>query len=171
MRQKPFFYASVATQITSHARSLYFVLFNHSGYYEIRIRDYAPLTVLFMASTIVFSHIGAQEFPPGLISRAGVNVLYLGSLVVSILQYRIGWEWEVLGWYTRSIFLVDCVNGSMFGIVGLLYVIAWTRRHTWVASRSLGGTGIEPMVLMMPGRGPLYQSIGDEAGEGAIRLV
>jgi hypothetical protein len=171
MRQKFFFYASILTQITSHARSLYFVLFNHSGYFAIRIRDYVPLVVLFMASILVLGHIGAREFPPGLVLRASVNVLYLGNLIVSILTYRIGWEWEVLGWYTRCIFLIDCVNGSMFGMAALLYNIAWTRRHTWVPSRTLGGTGIEPMLLMIPGRGPLHQSIGDEAGEGVIRLV
>jgi hypothetical protein len=33
------------------------------------------------------------------------------------------------------------------------------------------GMPVEPMVLMLPDRGPLYQSIGNVAEEGAIRLV
>jgi hypothetical protein len=171
VRQKLFFYASFAAQIICHGRSVYFVLFNRSGSYNILIRDYVPLVVLFMTTILILGHIGAREFPPNLLLRASVNVLYTGNLIVSVLQYRVGREWEVLGWYTRYTFVVDCINGSMFGIAALLYDIAWIRRHTWVSSRALGGTGIEPMVLMMPGRGPLYQSIGDEAGEGVIRLV
>jgi hypothetical protein len=167
MRQKPFFYASSAAQITSHAHSLCSV----RDYYSIRIEDYVPFVVLLMASIVVLTHIWARGFPLDLVLRASVDVLYLGDLIVSILLYRIARNWDGLSWFSGCTFLVDCVNASMFGMAALLYGIAWTRRHTWVPCRSLGGTGIEPMLLMMPGRGSLYQSIGHEAGEGVIRVV
>jgi hypothetical protein len=60
---------------------------------------------------------------------------------------------------------------SMFAIAALLYGVVWIRRHTWVSSRTLGGTGVEPMILMMPGRRLPYQSVGNEAREGAIYLM
>jgi hypothetical protein len=173
MRQKPCFYASMATQITVHVYSIYFASI-HLGNDGRRFWELVSYLLLFMATSSVLPQIWAYVSPPGPASRAVVNALYFGDLIMPFLVYRITlpWNaWEKLDWSTKCAYLVGYVNASMFGIAALLYGIAWVRRHAWVPSRSLGGSGIEPMVLIIPGRGPLYQSIGDEAGEGVIRLV
>jgi hypothetical protein len=177
IRQEPFFYASTATQTTYSLYSYCLALRDISA--EVGSKEEHTFFVvlsmlLLLAQIMVYASIWNHRFPPGPASRAGVNVLYLGYLMVSMVPiafYIFSWTWAELNWFTRCVFLVRCVNASVFGIAALLYGIAWTRQHTWVSSRSLGGTGIEPMVLMMPGRGPLYQSIGNEVGEGVIRLV
>jgi hypothetical protein len=53
----------------------------------------------------------------------------------------------------------------------MLYTIAWLKGHPWVSSKTLGGTGIGAMALMLPGQGPMYQSIGNETVEGTIQLA
>jgi xanthosine utilization system XapX-like protein len=109
--------------------------------------------------------------PAGLGTRVGINGLYCGQLVLSIYADVVGRSWMKRNWLMYYGLWIHCIATGMFGVAALLYGIAWKRRHAWVSSRSLGGTGIEPMVLMLPGRGPLYQSVGDETREGAIRLV
>jgi hypothetical protein len=107
-----------------------------------------------------------------MVSRVGVSILYCGQLVFSLYINRfVLFQAAKDDWITRCELWVHCIAASLFGVAALLCSIAWTMRHTWVSSILFGGTGIEPMVLMLPGRGPLYQSIGDEAREGAIQLV
>jgi hypothetical protein len=105
-------------------------------------------------------------------TRVGVNILYCGQLVFSIyMDHFVLHRASKHGWLIWCELLLHCIAAGLFGVAALLCGTAWTMRHTWISSRLLGGTGIEPMVLMLPGRGPLYQSVGDEAREGAIRLV
>jgi hypothetical protein len=123
-----------------------------------------PVTWLIIVLTI--------SKPLALGTRIRVNILYCGQLVFYIYFVRIAWfRAAEHDWLTWCEIWVHCIAAGMFGVAALLCSIAGTTRHAWVTSRLLGGTGIEPMVLMLPGRGPLYQSVGDEAREGAIRLV
>lgn len=99
--------------------------------------------------------------PPGLVTRVGVNLVLCGQLAVYAFE---------LGLLSVQA-VTYAVAAALFGVASLLYIIAWLRRHSWVSSRLLGGTGIEPIALMLPGRGPLYQSVGNEARQGPIHLV
>lgn len=74
------------------------------------------------------------------------------------------------GWLRLCAVLAYWIATCMFGVAALLYGIAGAMRHPWVSSRLLGGTGIEPMVLILPGTEPTHQSVGNEAREGTIRL-
>ncbi|KAF2833463.1 hypothetical protein CC86DRAFT_9907 [Ophiobolus disseminans] len=98
---------------------------------------------------------------PGLRTRFGVNLVLCSQITV----YACGFG------FPRVRIVPYAISAGMFGIAALLYGIAWMLRHPWVSSRLLGGTGIVPMVLMLPGRGPLYRSVGNEAREGPIHLV
>lgn len=117
---------------------------------------------------------------PGLGAKFGLNMLYFvwfvfpafsSSSVRSCLQFvdemcSIG----SIGWFWSSAIFVYVFASCVFGFAALLYGIARRRQHPWVSSTVLGGTGIEAMVLTLPGPGPSHQSVGDEARTGAIRL-
>ncbi|KAF2026740.1 hypothetical protein EK21DRAFT_92097 [Setomelanomma holmii] len=110
--------------------------------------------------------------PPGLKQRVGINVLYCAQLV-SINAYAAA---SAAAPREQALFIMSVepfyyVAAVVFGVAALLYGAAWKKGHTWVSSILLGGTGVEPIVLFLPGRGPLYQSVGDDTREGAIRLV
>ncbi|KAF3053390.1 hypothetical protein E8E11_011837 [Didymella keratinophila] len=118
------------------------------------------------ATRVLNSHLQSD-----LRTRAGVNFIYF-EMVLLFSSRAFYWTWKgdwrpphrmIDQWY-RSL-------TALFGIAVILYIIAWKKRHQWVSSVTLGGTAIEPMVLTVPLTGPVYQSVGDEATEGAIRLV
>lgn len=48
-----------------------------------------------------------------------------------------------------------------------LYLLAHMLHHRYVFGRTLGGSGVEPMDLTLPGPGPLYPVVSQE---GRIRL-
>lgn len=113
---------------------------------------------------------------PSLGTKLGVNLLYFAFLFYpafsSAFAYAIrdhcinvvrGW---LVSWASFTCFIVM----GMFGIAALLYGSAMARRHPMVSSSLLGGTGVEAMVLTLPRWGQSHESVGDEAGEGAIRL-
>jgi len=126
--------------------------------------------ILFLVTYMILVLVISR--PLGLGIRVGINILYCGQLVFRICVGRVAWFREAEhNWVIWCEIWVNFIAAGMFGVAALLCSIAGTTRHAWVTSRLLGGTGIEPMVLMLPGRGPLYQSVGDEAREGAIRLV
>jgi hypothetical protein len=102
--------------------------------------------------------------PIGLGARVAVNILYCAHIVVA-------WEHPVGPAAVQAVSLFYFFVAGLFGTAALIYGIAWIKRHQWVSSVTLGGTGIEPLLLMVPARGPRYQSVGDEAREGAIRLM
>lgn len=52
-------------------------------------------------------------------------------------------------------------------ITASLYLLAHILRHRYVFGRTLGGSGIEPIDLTLPGSGPQYPAVSQE---GRIRL-
>ena len=128
------------------------------------------ITFYLFAGTLILLAAIIKD-PLWLGTRVGVNTLYCGQLVFYIYIDSFVLIRANHGWFIPCELWVHCIAAGLFGVAALLCGIAWIMRHMWVSSRLLGGTGIEPMVLMLPGRGPLYQSVGDEAREGAIRLV
>lgn len=119
--------------------------------------------------TISFVYQGAlrPEMRSDLRTRASVNYMYFERLLLPFTRSSKG-DWSTSNMMTAHWhrFLI-----ILFGVAVVLYLMAWRRQHQWVSSVTLGGTAIEPMVLTIPLTGPVYQSIGDEATEGAIRLV
>jgi hypothetical protein len=69
------------------------------------------------------------------------------------------------GWLPSSHFELAELFASAAAIT---YWLAQWAGHDYVFSRTLGGPGVELMNLVRTGRGPRYDSIGQE--EGAIRL-
>jgi hypothetical protein len=109
----------------------------------------------------------------GVRSRLAINILCFVQLVAAALDPRFVYSpigLRSLGWLGLFSVWAYCISTCMFGVAVLLYGIANARRQSWVSSRLLGGTGIEPMVLVLPEWGPSHESVGDEAREGAIRL-
>jgi hypothetical protein len=121
-------------------------------------------------------HVGPRLYRPslpGVRSRPAINILCFVQLVAAasdpgLVYSPIGLR--SLGWLGLFSVWAYCISTCMFGVAVLLYGIAKARRQSWVSSRLLGGTGIEPMVLVLPEWGPSHESVGDEAREGAIRL-
>jgi hypothetical protein len=126
-------------------------------------RNVLLLLTTFNATSMIFTAVMSKsDF--GLMLRAVVNVLCCTHLIY-------GWfipMFYMSGDYLRFIYLVAAI---MFAGAAFLYIVAWLKRHQWVYSVTLGGTAIEPMVLTVAARGRIYQSVGNEAREGAIRLV
>lgn len=52
-------------------------------------------------------------------------------------------------------------------ITASLFLLACILRHKYVFGRTLGGSGVEPIDLTLPGSGPQYPAISQE---GRIRL-
>ncbi|KAI8939246.1 hypothetical protein NX059_005072 [Plenodomus lindquistii] len=118
------------------------------------------------------------ENVPGLKERQAVTFMYLALLGCSAYSLDDNiplWAWwnqrDLFPLYHQTLVLIYLLAMVLFGLAAILYSIARFKRHVWVSSITLGGTGIEPMRLLVPGTGPLYQSIGGEAEGGAIRLV
>jgi hypothetical protein len=100
-------------------------------------------------------------------TRVGVNLIYFEDfLLFSSWSPRRGW-WSM----DAALCLWSGFLMILFGAAAILYFLAWKRQHQWVSSVTLGGNAIEPMVLTVSLTGPVYQSVVDEATEGAIRLV
>ncbi|KAF2124674.1 hypothetical protein P153DRAFT_124431 [Dothidotthia symphoricarpi CBS 119687] len=163
IRPKPFLYLSTLSWFVLPLLNFISLLA-----YRFDSKNYV-IMILSLPATFLLA-VRIWTVTPGLQTRVGVNALYCGHLVFSIYLQRYAWDAEGSHWFIWCQYLIKYIATGMFGSAALLYGMAWIRRHTWVSSRLLGGTGIEPMVLMMPGRGPLYQSVGDETRVGAIRL-
>jgi hypothetical protein len=110
---------------------------------------------------------------PGVRSRLAINTVCFVQSVAAASDP--GFDYSQIG--LRSLGLLGLfpiwayfISTCMFGVAVLLYGTAGVKRQPWVSSRLLGGTGIEPMVLVLPEWGPLHESVGDEAREGVIRL-
>ncbi|KAF2844337.1 hypothetical protein T440DRAFT_473472 [Plenodomus tracheiphilus IPT5] len=103
--------------------------------------------------------------------RFCINLVYciqLGIPVLSSSFYRFRIEGGLVNGFMSLLFWF---TACLFGVAALLYIAAMIKRHSWVSSTLLGGTGIEPMVLWLPVTGPSHQSIGNEVQEGAVQLV
>jgi hypothetical protein len=107
---------------------------------------------------------------PGLGTRLGVNILYFVQLLFPAFSDVHAQRTVVPMWLVFWSYSAYIIAMLMFGVAALLYGIAKARRHPLVSSSLFGGTGIEAMVLVLPGLGPSHQSVGDEAREGVIRL-
>jgi hypothetical protein len=110
---------------------------------------------------------------PGVRSRLAINILCFVQLVAAASDPGFGYSpigLRSLGWLGLFSVWAYCISTCMFSVAVLLYGIAKAKRQPWVSSRLLGGTGIEPMVLVLPEWGPSHESVGDEAREGVIRL-
>ena len=53
-------------------------------------------------------------------------------------------------------------------LTACLYLLAWVVGHKYVFGRTLGGSGVEPIDLTLPGPGPQYPAVSQE---GRIQLV
>ncbi|XPS76075.1 hypothetical protein M3J09_008135 [Ascochyta lentis] len=169
IRRAPFLYLGIASWIefTGHTFIANFVYFSISDRPEYLFREFVKMVLLMMttfvaSSSIFLAHV--TRSPSDFKVRIAVNVLCCVHLAV-------GWS-QVPGYnlaqYVQRFYLVQA---GMFAIAASLCAAAWVKQHQWVYSVTLGGTAIEPMILTIPVGGPRNQSIGDEAREGAIRLV
>jgi hypothetical protein len=84
------------------------------------------------------------------------------SQVVGFARYYHlpGWSIPVPVW-RMNIAVVFCI------ITSVLYLLACLLGHKYVFGRTLGGSGVEPMDLTLPGPGPLYPAVSQG---GRIRL-
>lgn len=136
------------------------------------------VAVLVLAVRISFSCLHGRG------TRAAVNGLYLGQIVSHIYTDSL---WPIIDggkgrchyqhggapafcWELQCIMWIYWVAASLFGVAAVICLSSWALRHGWVPSRALGGSGVESIVLMLPGRGPLYPTVGEPI-RGAIRLV
>jgi hypothetical protein len=127
------------------------------------IASLATLGILLEGSGFILPNI--------LAGRVLINLVYCMQLsfpTVSYSFYRFRVEG---GWVNGFMSLLFWFSACLFGVAALLYIAASIKRHYYVSSTLLGGNGIEPMILWLPGTGPSHQSVGNEAQEGAIRLV
>ncbi|KAH6211332.1 hypothetical protein HBI53_110530 [Parastagonospora nodorum] len=133
---------------------------------------YVPLSI---ASLYLIRRLKRPGLP-NLGTKLGVNVMYFVSLLFPGFSSAFDDTFDShylkvgSGRLFTCIFLTFMIADFMFGIAALLYGIAKAKRHPLVSSSLLGGTGVEAMVLTLPRSGIPHQSVGDEAGEGAIRL-
>jgi hypothetical protein len=123
------------------------------------------LTISFLLSPFVATHIHRQPIP-GTGVRIGMYIIY--TVITATWTGNTGGNPFKKLVFGSAFFLWA---PRIFFCTAMLYTIAWLKGHPWVSSKTLGGTGIGAMALMLPGQGPLYQSIGNEAVEGTIRLV
>ena len=52
----------------------------------------------------------------------------------------------------------------------IVYGVAWWRGHPYVFSKLLGGPGVEPMMLLIPGMESRVDVVDEALEEGRIRL-
>jgi hypothetical protein len=127
------------------------------------------IPILFMAPLSLIVSLRRPGLP-GSGTRLGVNFFCFVQLLFPAFSYIYVDGLVVPLWlflWSKSVYQIAT---WMFGVAALLYGIANARRHPLVSSSLFGGTGIEAMVLALPGLGPSHQSVGDEARDGAIRL-
>ncbi|KAH3954318.1 hypothetical protein HBI56_046640 [Parastagonospora nodorum] len=130
---------------------------------------------LFIASLYLIRRLNRPGLP-NLGTKLGVNVMYFVSLPFPVFSSAFDHTFDShylkvgSGRLFTCMILTFMIADFMFGIAALLYGIAKAKRHPLVSSSLLGGTGVEAMVLTLPRSGIPHQSVGDEAGEGAIRL-
>jgi len=174
--------APLALELPQYVQSKYLLLISTGSWFIVPLRQvlkkplffelYVPLSV---ASLYLIRRLKRPGLPD-LGTKLGVNLLYFAALLhpanSSGLIYWLSAPYITMGPAVPLICmrLSFVVAGFMFGIAAVLYGIAIARRHPLVSSSLLGGTGVEAMVLTLPSSGPSHQSVGDEAGDGAIRL-
>lgn len=138
-----------------------------AGFAHASVWEILKIMIFLTTTSIVYNGIFKPERHSDLRTRAGVNLVYFFAFLFFPLgDLQLGW-WSLNG----ILYVWSRLATILFGVAVILYLLAWKRRHQWVSSATLGGNGIEPMVLTLSLRGPVYQSVGDEATEGAIRLV
>ena len=112
-----------------------------------------------------------STMPHMLAGRILINLVYCMQLSLPAVSYSF-YRFRVEGGLVNGFMsLLFWFSACLFGVATLLYIAASRRRHFYVSSTLLGGNGIQPMVLWLPGTGPSHQSVGNEAQEGTIRLV
>ncbi|CAI9626407.1 unnamed protein product [Alternaria burnsii] len=126
-----------------------------------------------LTTFVTLGSFGGSKFtmPDMLAGRILINLVYFVQLSLPTVSYSF-YRFRVEGgWINGFMSLLFWFSACLFGVAALLYIAASIKRHLYVSSTLLGGNGIEPMTLWLPGTGPSHQSIGNEAQEGAIRLV
>jgi hypothetical protein len=133
--------------------------------------EFPIFSILFLTPGPIIANLAhGHSGLPGLGARLSVNILYFVQLVFPAFSHVSVQRQMVPGWPSLCSNVVYQIATCIFGVAALLYGIARARRHALVSSSLLGGTGIEAMILILPGLGPSHRSVGDEAREGAIRL-
>lgn len=160
-----FLWMSMMSWVTFTGHSMFTNMSNPS--FEHGFRNFSKVAVLMLTTFIASSGIWITHLTGG---HYGVWIRFCVNALCCI-HLAISWCEPTnygIGQYVRIFYLVVA---GFFGTAALLCSVAWAKRHQWVSGVTLGGTAIEPMVLTVPGGGPRYQSVGDEARGGAIRLV
>jgi hypothetical protein len=185
IRSKPLLYWSTATWLVIPSRyyaSLWPISTEYSANNGIKTAIaiiWIVLTFETTFSTILAIHAPAKPSTIGVSSsstytvrlRLRINLLYCIQLGFPVFSYGFYMFGATDGWFDRLMSLFFWFATCFFGVATVLYVAAHIKRHSWVSSTLFGGTGIEPMVLWLSGTGPPHQSVGNEAQEGAVRLV
>ena len=129
-------------------------------------------TLMITLATLGILLEGSRFILPNILEgRVLINLLYCIQLSLPAVSYSF-YRFRVEGGLVNGFMsLLFWFSACLFGVATLLYIAASRRRHFYVSSTLLGGNGIGPMVLWLPGTGPSHQSVGNEAQEGTIRLV
>jgi hypothetical protein len=129
-------------------------------------------TLMITLATLGILREGSGFILPNILAvRAVINLLYFIQLSLPAVSYSF-YRFRVEGGLVNEFMsLLFWFSACLFGVAALLYIAASIKRHFYVSSTLLGGNGIKPMILWLPGTGPSHQSVGNEAQEGAIRLV
>lgn len=188
IRSKPLLYWSTASCIAMPPRyfaTLWFIATDgRPPPSRIQVAMFIPFLLGWFTFIVTAAILNAISRPPGPSAidspsstsgavglRVFINLLYcmqLGFPVITSSFYRFHVEG---GWVSGLMSLLFWFAACLFGVAALLYIAASAKRHSWVSSTLLGGAGIEPMILWLPESGRSYESVGNEAQEGAIQLV
>lgn len=97
-----------------------------------------------MATPTVITKL-CNEFSLGAGLRAAIYLLYSGQIDILFRLTYIA--------PSGFIYPLSVLHYSTYILFGaaLLYFVAWLRGHNWVSSKLLGGSGVEPMTLIIPG--------------------
>jgi hypothetical protein len=137
-----------------HQTILSFVVFYYHSIFRLTAWSTICLISSWVAIALMFKSLPHLRRVNESRSAAPKAVFYasIAGIVFVKLMYYMPYMFDVGLW----ILVAACI---LYGSTSILYCCAWYRGHGVVASRVLGGSGVEPIALAFPGEDSGYVAL------------